>query len=165
GRRRPSGSATTGRGVRSRTTSRSTRSPRSRATIAAAGRASRSHRRPARAAAAARRSRASPTILGDRDQLAQRGLELVVRRAVDPVPQDLEDRGFGTPVDENDEAKAMPALVLDVELGELGEHGRILVRSLLGGRTGGGSSALPDRRMGVENLLLLLEGELVHERA
>ena len=73
--------------------------------------------------------------------------------------QHLEDLGLRAPVDEDDEAESVPGLVLGVQARELGEHLGVDVGSLLGGRARREALRLPDRRVGVEHLALLLVGE------
>jgi hypothetical protein len=104
-----------------------------------------------------------PSVLRDRDELLERGLELLVGRAVDPYPQHLEDLALGPAVDENDEAEAVPGFLLCIEAGELRDHVRLVVRSLL--RRGARRELRrTDRRMGVEDCSLVLRRELVDER-
>ena len=55
----------------------------------------------------------------------------------------------------------MPCLVGGVELGELGQHLRVVVASLLGGGACREPLLLADRRMRVEHLVLLLVTKLV----
>ena len=56
-----------------------------------------------------RSSSAPPPVLGDGDELAERGLELLVGRPADAASQHLEDLRLRPPVDEDDEAEAVPA--------------------------------------------------------
>src|SRR5439155_11128297 len=99
---------------------RSRRSPRSRGTSGTRGRASRRDRDLS----------TPPSVLRDRDELAERGLELLVRRTFDACAQHIEDLVLRTPVHEDDEAEAVPRLVLLVEARELREHLRVRVASL-----------------------------------
>ena len=104
------------------------------------------------------------TVLRDRNELAEARLELVVGRVVDPQAQHLEDLVLRAAVHEHDEAEAVARLVLGVELLELGEHRGVVVRPLLGGRPCREPRPLADRRVRVEDLALLVVGDLVHER-
>ena len=71
---------------------------------------------------------------------------------------------LGAPVDEHDEAKAVARLVLGIQPRELGEHLRIGIGSLLGGRARREPGALPDRGMRGQDLDLLVARQLLHER-
>src|SRR5262249_61004415 len=96
---------------------------------------------------------AAPSVLGDRDELVERGRELLLARPLEPLAQDRDELRLRPPVDEDDEAEAELLLVGAVELVELGHD----IGSLLGGgacgqlcrgdRRGGGgappSSPLP----------------------
>ena len=86
------------------------------------------------------------------------GLSIRLRRT-------SEDLRLSPPIDEDDEPEAVPRLVLGVEPCELGEHLRVVVGALLGGAPRRKTGPLADRRMRVEDLTLLLERELVNERA
>src|SRR4029079_12831789 len=156
---RPSAPGATDRAGRSRRTSRSTPSPRSRAAIAGPGRASRGPRRRGRGEAP--RSRLHPAVGCDRNELVERRLELGLRRMVDPVAQHLEDLPLRTAVHEDDEAEAVPLLVVRVEPRELLEDDRVGVRALLRSRARGQTRALPDGRVRVEDLALLVGRKLV----
>ena len=80
-------------------------------------------------------SSAPPAVDGDRDQLAERGVELHVAsdgrcraRSTSRIS------AFGRRFDEHDEAEAVARLVLRVQARELGEHLRLGVGALLRGR-------------------------------
>src|SRR5205085_8995589 len=123
------------------------RSRRSRAASARAGRASRSYMRPSRALVL-------PAVARDRDELAQRGVELLRARTFEPLAQDRDYLRLRAAVHEDDEAEAEALLVLAVEPLELGERLGIVVRSLF--RRGSGRQ-LPraDRGVRVQRLELL----------
>ena len=70
---------------------------------------------------------------------------------------------FGPPVHEDDEAEAVPRLVLGVEAGELGQRLGVGVAPLLGRRAGREPRLLADRRVRVEHLVLLGVGEPVDD--
>src|SRR5262249_31281200 len=127
-------------------------------------------RRPVRAGAAsprpgrATRSRTGPSALlpavaGDRDQLLQAGLELFLLCSLEASLQDPHDLGLRAAVDEHDEAEAEFLLIHLVEIGELGQHGRMATAALLGGGPLG-QVAGADRRMRVQGLTLLLWSQL-----
>src|SRR5215472_15033554 len=130
------------------------RSRRSRAACAGRGSATRSCRSRSRASAAL------PPVAGDGDELAESGVELLVARALEPLPQDGDDLPLRSPVDEDDEAEAERLLVRPVQRGELSEHGGVVVGALLGGGTGGETGALADRRVRRQCLELLFIGQL-----
>src|SRR5438132_8618083 len=65
---------------------------------------------------------ALPAVARDRDELVQRGLELLLAGAREPFAQDRENLRLRTPVDEDDEAETEPLLVRAVQPPELGEH-------------------------------------------
>ena len=69
--------------------------------------------------------------------------------------QHVEDLRLRPAVDEDDEAEAVPCLVIGVQARQLCEHLRVDVRALLGGRARG-EVLRADRRVRVEDLLLLV---------
>src|SRR5207253_8714489 len=97
----------------SRTTSRSRRSRRPRAASARGSRATRSRRDPSALAVLV-------AVAGDRDQLLEPGLQLLVARPLEALAQHVEDLGLGPPRDEHDEAEAELLLVDLVQVRELG---------------------------------------------
>src|SRR5581483_6151217 len=133
------------RGRRSRTRSRSRRSRQWCGTSGRRGRASRWRRSLG----------AAPSVLCDRDELLDGGVELFLACALDALAQHLEDLRLRPAVDEDDEAEAEALLVLAVEALELVQDLRIGVGALLGGRAGREAGALADRRVRVQGLELL----------
>src|SRR4029453_19552474 len=81
-----------------------------------AGRATRSRKDP---------SALEPAVAGNRDQLAQACLELLLARSLEALLQDLQDLGLRAAVDEDDEPEAELLLVDLVQVGELGQDGRM----------------------------------------
>src|SRR6266581_7894985 len=75
--------------------------------------------------------RATPSVLGDRDQLLHGRVELLLARAPEPFTQDRDDLALRAAVHEHDETKAEPLLVLGVESFELRQGFGIVVASLL----------------------------------
>src|SRR5207247_4104232 len=102
---------------------------------------------------------ATPPVLRDRDELLEGGVQLLLARALEPLPQDLEDLFLRPAVDEDDEAEAELLLVDLVQVRELGERDGIAARSLLGGRSFR-QAAAADRGMRVERLELLRLAQL-----
>src|SRR5207248_1259524 len=92
-----------------------------------------------------------PSILRDRDELVEPGVELRGARPLEPFAQDRDELGARAAVHEDDEAKAETLLVRAVQLCELREHGRILAVLL--------RRALADARVRRERFELLLVGE------
>src|SRR5207248_1160323 len=90
----------------------------------------------------------TPSVLRDRDELVEGGVELLLARMRQPLAKHGYELRARAPVDEDDEPKAEPLLVLPVELGELGEDARV-VAVLLG-------RALADARMRRERLHFLV---------
>src|SRR5689334_7272236 len=125
-------------------------SRRSRAASERAGRATRSRTDP---------SALQPAVACDRNQLVQACLELLLARPLEALLQDLEDLRLRAAVDEDDEAEAELLLVDLVQIGELGQDGRMTAAALLGCRAGG-QVACADRRMRVQGLEPLFLGEL-----
>src|SRR5204863_1845021 len=78
-----------------------------------------------------RASGGSPSVLRDRDELLDGGVELLLPCPLEPLPQHVEDLGLRAPVDEDDEAEAELLLVDLVEVGELRQDDRIGVAALL----------------------------------
>ncbi len=68
---------------------------------------------------------------------------------------------FGPAIDEDDEAEAVPRLVLGVQALELGKDGRVVVRTLLGGGARR-ESGRADGRVRIENLTPLARGQVLH---
>src|SRR3954454_19132397 len=104
---------------------------------------------------------ALPSIRRDRDQLVERGVELLLARADEALAQDRDELPLRAAGDEDDEAEAEALLVGAVQLGELGRCG---VRALLGGRARRARRPA-DRGVGVEHLLLLGVDQLRGDRA
>src|SRR5262249_31638392 len=100
----------------------------------------------------------SPAVLRDRDELVQRGFELLAARAVQPLAQHGQDRRSRPPVDEDDEAEPEAALVLAVEAGARPPP-RLGLPPTLPGRRAGRERPRPDRRVRLQHLSLLLVGE------
>ena len=101
-----------------------------------------------------------PAVTRDRDQLAQRRLELLLAGPLEPAAQHLEDLRLRAAVDEDHEAEAELLLVDLVQVRQLGEDHRVGVGALLGGRARRQAAARADRRVRVQRLELLRLVEL-----
>src|SRR6266536_3376202 len=108
------------------------RSRRPRGASERAGRATHSRKDP---------SALQPAVAGDRDQLAQACLELLLARPIEALLQDLQDLRLRAAVDEDDEAEAELLLVDLVQVSELGQDGRVAAAAALLGRRALGQGA------------------------
>src|SRR5262249_49567664 len=100
-----------------------------------------------------------PAVARDRPELVQRPFRLPPPPSVAARPQHVEDLRLRPSVDEDDEAKPEPRLVVRVQARELLQHDRVVVRALLCRGPRREPAPRADRRMGVEHLLLLVVAE------
>src|SRR4029079_11997734 len=96
-----------------------------------------------------------PPVDRDLDELVDGCCELLLPGALQALAQDRHDLAPWPAVDEDDEAEAALRLVLGVQRCELREDPGVVVAALLCRGARGGRLAA-DRRMGVEELLLLV---------
>jgi hypothetical protein len=104
------------------------------------------------------RSSPFPAVARDRDELSQRGVELLFACPLQALTEDRHDLGLRAAVDEDDEAEAEALFVLAVEPVELGERRGIVVRSLFRRRVRR-QLLRADRRVRVQRPELLVLGE------
>src|SRR2546428_4855822 len=134
--------------------SRSTRSPRPRAASGRAGCPSPTSSRKSLGAL--------PSVDRDLDELVERGLELLLARALEPPAQDGDELGLRPPVDEHDEPEAERLLVRAVQVVELRRRG---VGALLGRAASAQAPPGANRRVRVEHRLLLVVCERARDLA
>src|SRR2546428_5832381 len=98
---------------------------------------------------------ALPPIAGDRDELLETRLELLLAIPLEPFTEHLEDLGLRAAGDEDHEAEAELLLVDLVQVGELGQDRRLGIAALLLSRPGREPRSA-DCGMGVQRLDLVV---------